>query len=374
MIKRSKIGPGKRSSLRLLSALSVFVLSGCVSENLDDCPVACRFTFSYTHNTSGKDLLAMSVGAIEVYMFDEGSDLLVDIIEVGPGDISRGRHDVAWMPPGSYTFVAWGVSGEDKLRSYHPWEMSGVTHGTRSEIEIGRTTLSDLYMVLNHEPSPPGLEGSVVPTPVDFDNVFHAMATDVEIVEGVSRQVDFEFIRNTSTLKIAVTGLEHFPDPPAGRLPLRIYATGENGRYGWNDEIDSAAPRVYYGSGNHRRTGNAMALDILMQRLHIARHTGDPVWLYIEQTTAGTLPNGEGASRPIPGIAPVDLVAAIKNTSDGMGYYPYKTQPSIDREEEFRITMALYPDPKNPGHYTMTMSINEWDVVILEPDIEEPNW
>jgi hypothetical protein len=362
-------------SLSVLSPLLLLLpllFTGCVSEDLDDCPVACRFTFSYTHNPTDVDLLGSSVGGMEIYMFDESESdpLLVDIIEVGARDISRGRLDVSWLPSGRYTFVAWGTGGEERERSYHAWEMGGASGVPPAELEIGRTRRSEFYMALNHESAPSGLEGDVVPTPSDFEDLFHDTVTGVEIVEGESRVVDFELIRNTSTLKIAVTGLEHFPDPPSGRLPLRIYAVGENGRYQWDDGIDLSAPAVYYGSRDHRRTGNAMALDILMQRLLISRHTGDPVLLHIEQTVSGVGAGGEGASRPIPGIAPIDLVSAIRTTSDGMGYYPYQSQSSIDREEEFRITMALYPDPERPGYYVMTMSINEWDVVILEPIIE----
>jgi hypothetical protein len=115
-----------------------------------------------------------------------------------------------------------------------------------------------------------------------------------------------------------------------------------------------------------------MALDIPMQRLHITRHDKDnPVLLHIEQTTDGNLENGESTSRPIPGIPQIDLVASIQEATDGMGNYPYPNQESIDREDEWRITLALKPDPNKPGYYLLAITINEWDVIYITPILEE---
>jgi hypothetical protein len=342
-----------------------------VAENMDDCAAACRLTFRYTLNTAYEDLIEGSVEAMDVYVFSDSTRTLVDVIEIDRGDIVRGSRDIRWMNPGSSTFVAWGVSTVEKSRSYSSREMVDARTHDHTGIEIGRTTLDELYMMLTHHEGPTRLEGGVVPVAADFDDVFHDAAGRIEIVEGQTAQVDFDLTRNTSMLKIAVTGLEHFPDPPPGVLPLRIYATGENGRYRWDNEIDAHAPLVYYGSGGHRRTGDAMALDIPMQRLHITRHDKDnPVLLHIEQTTDGSLENSESTSRPIPGIPQIDLVASIQEATDGIDYFPYETQESIDREEEFYITLALRPDPDRPGYYLMTMTINEWEVVIIWPDIE----
>ena len=349
-----------------MTVMSVTVgFGGCVAEDLAACPPALRLTFRYTLNTSRKDLLSESVRTARVYVFDYSTGVLTDMIEIPPEDLARGRHDEPHMPEGLYTMVAWGVSGEEPARSYSARQMPDESTHDNTEVEIGTTTIDDFHMMLGIERAPSDKEGDVVPVPADFDDLFWAIADGVEIVEGESRRVDLDFLRNTSLLRIAVTGLEHFEDPdtvtPTSVLPLRLFATGSNGRYRYDDAIDPHARTVHYTSFDHRRTGGGMSLNIPMQRLHIRRHEDDPVLLHIE-SLAGA----------IPGIPPIDLVSAITESNDGMGNYPYKTQESIDREHEFRIALAISPDPDNPGSYLLTMTINEWNVIIIRPIIDKP--
>ncbi len=348
-------------------------VTGCVAEDLDDCPPALRLTFRYTHNPSRKNLLAESVRSADVYVFDYLTGVLTDVIVVRREDLTRGWHDESHMPEGTYTLVAWGSSGDELTRSYAGRHMIDVSTHAHTEVEIGTTTLDDLYMMLVSDEAPSDIEGDIVPSTPCFDDLFWAIADGVEIVDGESRKVDFDLMRNTSTLRVAVTGLEHFESSSdthqsGTRLPLRLFATGSNGRYRYDDTIDPHARTVHYASFDHRRTGGGMSLDIPMQRLHIRRHEDDPVLLHIEQYTGPSATT----SIPIPGIPPVDLVAAIRESSDGMGNYPYETQESVDREHEFRIALAISPDPDRPGWYTMTMTINEWDVIILKPIVDVP--
>ncbi len=358
----------------LIASGTVIGMTGCVAEDLDDCPAALRLTFRYTHNTTRKDLFAGNVRSVDVYVFDDRTGVLTEIIELSPDDISRSRRDIAFMAEGVYTLVAWGGSGEEMTRSYAGRHMLDGAYHNHTDVEIGVTTLDDLYMMLGYDNAPADIEGDIVPATPDFDDLFWAMAEGVEIVEGGSRSVDFDLIRNTSLLRVAVTGLEHFEDPAdtraaADRLPLRLFATGSNGRYRYDNTIDPHARTVHYTAFDHRRTRDGMSLNIPMQRLHIGRHEDDPVLLHIEQYSGPSAT----ASIPIPGILPIDLVSAIRESTDGMGNNPYGTQESIDREHEFRIALAISPDPDHPGSFRLTMTINEWDVIIIVPIVDQPD-
>ena len=353
-------------AMALIAASTVVGTPGCVAEDLDECPPALSLMFRYTHNITRTDLFTGSVGSVDVYVFDDTTGVLTDIIRLTPDDITRRRRDVAYMPEGRYTLVAWGSGGENSGRSYSARHMLDQARHDHTGVETGITTLDDLYMMLECDRAPAGIHGDIVPVTPWFDDLFWAMAEGVEIVEGESLGVEFDLIRNTSLLRVAVTGLEYFEDPPvpggtADELPLRLFATGENGRYRFDDTIDPYARTVHYTSFDRRRTRDGMSLNIPMQRLHLRRHEHSPVLLHIEST--------RGA---IPGIPPIDLVSAIRESTDGMGSYPYSTQESIDREHEFRIALAISPDPDNPGSYRLTMTINEWRVVIIVPIVNQP--
>lgn len=347
--------------------VAMIVVTGCVAEDMSACSPSLRLTFRYTHNTSRKNQFAESVRSVDVYVFDYQTGVLADVIGITQDDLSRGWHDEFSMPAGHYTMVAWGASSEKMTRSYAGRQMLDESSHEHTDVKIGTTTFDDFYMMLESADAPSGTEGDIVPATPDFDNLFWAMADVVEVVDGDSRRVDFDFIRNTSTLRIAVTGIEYFEAPSstrqgAARLPLRLFATGENGRYRYDDTIDPYARTVHYASRDHRRTGDGLSVNIPMQRLHIRRHEDAPVLLHIESLSGS-----------IPGIPPVDLVSAIRESNDGMGNYPYSTQESIDREHEFRIALAISPDPDRPGWYRLTMTINEWDVIIIEPIVDVPN-
>ncbi len=345
---------------------AIFSMGGCVSENLEACRSVLRLSFYYTHNNSRKDLLADHVRSADVYVFDRQTGVLKEIVAIGPDDMAIGRRDIPSLPAGTYTMVAWGSSNEAMTRSYSGRQMVDAARHEHTGIEVGQTTIDDLYMMLATEPAPATVEGDLVPATPYFDDLFYAVAEEVEVVEDKNRVIRFDFWRNTSLLRIAVTGLEHFDDPnDPGGFPLRLFATGENGRYGRDNSIDRHAPTVHYASLGGLRTGNGLALNIPMQRLHIERHSDDPVLLHIQRLTGAT----PGA---IPGIPPIDLVAAIKSSTDGLGNYPYPDQEAIDREHEFRITLALSPDPDHMGYFRLTVTINEWMVVIVDPDVGKP--
>ncbi len=187
--------------------------TGCIRENLNDCP-ECRLVFHYTWNNENVDRLTAHVQDIDVYVFDMATRLLVDVIEAGPADIARGWIEIDDLASGEYTFVAWGGSGTDMSRNFD----------TNADVvsRVGTVTLEDFYLMLDSDEIPAGSTGEdigdIVPAAEDFDDLFFAIAGDVPIVDGTTRTVEVDFIRNTNVLKVTVTGLEHLRKHNGGML------------------------------------------------------------------------------------------------------------------------------------------------------------
>ncbi len=332
--------------LRLLAAGAFVVasaLAGCVAEDMGDCPpeVDCRFTFNYT-DQSGRSDVARYVGAIDVYVFDAVSGVLTRIIEAGGEDIARGWIDIVDMPGGTYTFAAWGSSHGDSSRSFTASHMDDAVEHLHGEIKVGRTTLDDFYMMLGYDTLPAGSEAGIVPARADFDDLFWAIARNIQVTDRANRIIPFDFIRNTNILEIVVTGLEHLPTPGgvtrAADAPLRIFATGSNGRYRWDNTIDEWARTVHYEQPAHTLTDNNMGVDIKTMRLDVDRHDADdPMLLHLR----------DAAGDPI--TDPIDILQKIMATrSPETERLLYPDQAAIDLEYEFRININIEPLPSVP--------------------------
>jgi uncharacterized protein YjdB len=300
-----------------------------------------RISLHYTNNTSGRNLLAASVGTVEVYAFNSQTEILTAIFEAGANDIARGWIEVAPLPAGSYIFVAWGGSSDDLSRSFSGRRMTDPEGDVHSAVDAGSTSLEEFCMMLNGIPLAGGNGDDIVPSQVDFDDLFWAMAHDVTLTGSSNEMVELDFIRNTSILKVSITGLEHLATR-AEPGPAKVFAAGSNGRYRWDNSIDEWAPTVVYSSSNHHLTDSSMSTDVKILRLDKSRHADDPVLLHMEDAA-----NGSEI------IKPLDLVAQISRIRDSNGRLRYPDQAAIDREDEFHIDIAITPtDP--PGHYPVT--------------------
>ena len=346
----------KKLTLLLISAL---LMAGCIGENLDDC-VRCRLRFSYTYNDENADRLSAHVQDIHVYVFDQTTRLLVDVIEVGSADIERGWVDIDDLPDGRYTFVAWGGSGEDLSRSFSDSHMYDASAHDHSDSRIGHTTLDEFYMMLDYNNLPVETLGDIAPSREDFDDLFHAVVVDVPVISGRNSEVGFDFVRNTNVLQITVTGLEYLWNysptrAPTADQPLHIYAIGKNGRYRADNTIDDDARQVRYEPPCHTLSATSMGVDIKTMRLDIDRHSDDPVLLYVQNAETGD-----------DMIAPLDIIGAIQKTQSTRGEYLYPDQEAIDREYEFPIELSILHD------LSVRVTINGWEVVDPDPIFVEP--
>ncbi len=153
-------------TLKFVATLALFVVlaaSGCVGERAGDCPPlppppppgpVHRIDFHYTFNNAGEDRISSSIRSIEVYVFEVTTGILVDIVTVEPSDIVRGWVEVEALAEGTYTFVAWGGSATNGSHAFTGRHMTDPATHTYTGVEIGRTRLEDLFMMLDCEPLP----------------------------------------------------------------------------------------------------------------------------------------------------------------------------------------------------------------------------
>jgi hypothetical protein len=341
--------------------LPALMAAGCVRENLDDC-VGCRLYFRYTLNSEGVDLITAHVQDIHIYVFDQSTGMMVDVIEVGPTDIARGWVDIDDLPDGTYTFSAWGGSSADMSRSFAEAHMTDATVHDHSYPRIGHTSIDEFFMMLDYEAAPAELHGDITPKVEQFDDLFFAMAGNIPVSKGETRTIELDFIRNTNVLKITVTGLEHLWNhnlstrKPAPDQPLHVFVVGRNGRHMWDNTIDPDARLVRYEPPCHTLTANTMGVDIKTMRLDISRHTsGDPVLLYVRNAVTGD-----------DMIAPLDVVGTILQTRSTRGDLLYPDQEALDREYEFEFDLSILHD------LSVKVTVNGWDVIDAKPDTDRP--
>jgi hypothetical protein len=228
---------------------------------------------------------------------------------------------------------------------------------TYTGVQTGMTTLDNFRKMLDLESAAPRSRsiGEVTPTNTGFDHLFHANVQAVAVNTGSQAAADqtvlLDFMRNTSTLRVTVTGLEHVSgiDPDT---PIQMFVTARNGRYYFDNSIGTFAREVIYEKPHKELTANRMVTEIKIQRLVTERHLGtgsDPVLLSLRHPATGD-----------DIIVPVNILDVITRNP------LYTTQEQIDRESLFEIELALQPLAASVG-LGVIIRINEWLIVDLDP-------
>jgi hypothetical protein len=174
-------------------------------------------------------------------------------------------------------------------------------------------------------------------------------------------------------LVVTFTGIENVPSlrkkrlPPSGGVtraeddPLDVFVLGKNGRYNADNEIDTYAQTVRYAPQylDYNVEGETISVIIKTMRLDIARHTIDPMMLYVQDETGDIVP-------------PLDLLHAILSITDDNGDQLYKSQDAIDRQAEFDIKVKFteITPPDGETKIGIEVTINGWEIILLYPEVE----
>ena len=342
----------------ILLPLLLLFLIGCIEQREMDCSVL-RLKFSYTINRYFEDQIQGEIRAIQVYVFDSNTGILVDILPVNEAAINRGYIEI--HPPGDgnsdFTFVAWGVCGTDiRGGGYKTVEMYQPVAHARNEVQIGRTTLQTFRKMMQYTDvqARSTQHGEIMPSNVLFDHLFHSRAVNVPIRSSTinvdDQVIPLDFMRNTATLQIEVQGI-HYLNRVTVNNPPRVFVTGRNERFNYDNSVGFHTRQLFYSRPNRTVTETYMRTDIKVQRMVIDRHlnTEGGIFLHLHQPYPDT-----------PVMRPLDVVAAILSARDTHGNLLWPTQDAIDREKEFPITIII----NQRGQ--VTVKIKEWILVDLD--------
>jgi len=323
----------KRLLFLLLFPLTLF---SCISEGEMNCGGSLRLLLRYSDE----------IRSSRVYIFDSQTGILEDVISVAEPDIARGYIDVEGINEGFYTIIAWGGSSSNMLQGgYMDATVTNPAINTFAPVTIGTTTLDNFRMMLAYDPLTGNPVAEVAPKVSDFDDLFYAIAENISVVNNSHQVIDLPFIKNTSTLRITVTGIQHL----RSTMPVDIFTTGRNWLYRYNNTPAANTPRMLFLPQSETLTANnTMEIFIRQQRLYINQSAADRVMLYVQDPATGA-----------DIMAPLDLIAAIMQNP------AYQTQQAIDREDLFEMTISI-PSPGDSGDLTVTITINGWEVVILD--------
>ena len=339
----------------LIFLLTAILAGGCTKEDLGQC-TGFRLMFEYTYNKQNQNLLTIRIHDIRVYIFDQSTGLLVKIVRVGDASIARGWVDVD-LPDGVYTASAWAGSSTDMMQAgFMDAEMDNpASQLYKLQATIGHTTLQNFRMMLAYNAL---TGGEIAPKIEQFDDLFFAMAQNISVKTGGRNQtVKFDFLKNTSILKVKISGLERlwsYDQTPAH--PLNVFVTGKNGRYNYDNKIDAYAQQVHYEPPYTALTASEMDIDIKELRLDIYRNAAYPSLLHIVNPVTG--------QDMVPPLNIIDMILSAKDKNTGA--YIWKNQDDIDREEEFPIEISILYD------LSVSVSVNGFEVVNTSPDISRP--
>jgi hypothetical protein len=343
----------KKILIAVIAALA-FVIGGCTKDDLSDCG-GLRLQFRYTHNKQRQNLLAGQVRDIRVYVFNRNTGQLAYIIRPGAQDIARGylEVDLPDRPNGVFTFVAWAGGSTDMMQGgYMDAKMTNpATHAYNPNATTGDATLENFSMMLRYNILPGNVPGDITPQVEQFDDLFFAMAQDITLKNTAAQTVDFDFIKNTSTLKVKVTGIDHLTRAPAPDQPLHLFVTGRNERYRFDNTIDGYARELRYEPPYRTLTATTMEVNVKVQRLDIDRHDADAVLLYVRRPETG-----------FDMIEPLNVIKAILSIKNAQGAYIYRTQEDIDREDEFIIEISILHD------LSVKVTVNGFEIVDVIPE------
>jgi hypothetical protein len=286
--KLARAGAGLIIAITVLFSL---LFAGCLKEDRGHCPPTnTRFVMSYTYNMESADLFSRDFRSVLVRAFDAWG---VEVAEfrATPADIARGVMD-AELDPGTYTFVAWGTSGD--VLEDGGYRTAGAT-------------MDDHRLHLDN--------------PSQFDDLYHAIARNVKITETEVATVPLEFIRHTNIVRLRIRkGMNAVTR--ADTPPLDIHVVGKKGTYAHDGMIHTDTPEHRYDAKGHRTQGDDLHSELHLQRFDVDFHAANPVTLNVGQD--GT-----------PLIRPLDLVALLRMNP------AYATQAALDRASEFDIEIWL---------------------------------
>lgn len=285
------------------------------------------------------EAIVREAGNIWFFVYDEDGVLRAKF-KATEKDIEAGLVE-SQLPDGKHTVVAWGTRGEDLYGDENGYAISGDA--------VGSSRMEDLQVIVDDVQS--------------FDDLYYSQK-EIDIVNGnVSNDAKFDFIRQTSILRVTIRGLEVLPalrspywTPSASgtrapESPIDIYIEGKKSVYNYTGRIDDSSPVDKFRGVTKEASSDHVVSEIHIQRLLVDYHDNNPLLLHVSY-------NGNDI------VTPIDVLDTI------LEHPEYNTQADLDLQYEYNVEMALSDEGGDGVDVEVGLSVDGYDVIDLEVDVE----
>lgn len=314
----------KRISFHLFIAF-ILLLQGCIKEDLSDCKSELLLSFRYTLNDQYTNLFVSDVSKVIVYVFDSNGKYVDRFSEQG-GKLTNEYVMHIPLPKGTYSVVAYGGNFD----TYLAGELDNQLNILNQTLRKGITDIKDFRSELENVK---GTEDYLYPTNTP-DDLYAGLSTNAVSTVNSRNVTPIELIKDTKKIKVKISGTNLFPDP------LEVYITAQNGRYKFDNSIDSEHGIFKYTPVNTVEKPNYLETDLKMMRLVL----GQTPMLVIRNSVTSEIIYSE------------NMIEQILLTQQ------YVTQEDFDREDEFIFEINILNDIE------ITVSINGWKINNITPD------
>lgn len=353
----------KKVFFMMLVGLPVF--SGCVREDLADCPVGksgVTLKYDYLLNMDYRDLFGERVADVRVFFFDRDS-VLCDTLTpaVAEGELYQGWSRQVELDAGQYTIVTWaGDAGFERSFAF-----SDAGHA--GEVTIGQTRLADFVMRLKVE-TDAAIDTVVMPINGDLNRLFHGIQRAV-VQPGEWTTVATSLTGDTKVVRVKVGKLSVLTQDVVGEDDFDIRLIGVNGQYGYDNLAPAEGPWVNYRTQGLIVADDTVTGELTTLRLQPVRSAG----LYaVPLLTVVYRPTGQVVCENLDvpelilkaKIPARDSEGQIVKDADGNVQMVYPTAEYLDRQDLFEIVFGVTRDE---GRLDFTVFVNGWEIQNIIP-------
>jgi hypothetical protein len=285
-------------------------MQGCIGDDLTECGVSLRY--QYTRNVDGTDKLASEIKKVNLYVFDSAGIFLDEYIT--DAKYLNGMNMVKLnLPPGKYSFVAWGNLGSDyELPAFEKGKTT-IDQATLSLKRIGKT-------VSNH------------PEALFFGSLSQ---TDILPALWKNQVLTINMTKDTNKIRIIAKGLSA-QDLAQKNFSCRIVSA--NGDYKFDNSLNGSEKLEYIPKLSIDELGQMISDFVIMRELKDGSTQSRLIFTYHS-------PDG-GPDKEISNINLTELLLSQSKTKD------------LDIDDYFEIELTL-----NFTNGNATIHIKGWSTI-----------